>query len=252
MDIVIAEGFSQHSARFTEIISNFKNEGILIGGEQRNIIKYFDSLDMKVNVKSFKQPNNFNRIAYKYFRKSKARRSFEYAAMLINKNFKTPQPLAYLETSNLFGLKASYYISEQLGHLFPLRAVLLDADFKDRVAIINGYTSVIYQLHECGIEFIDNSSGNILIENKNGIYHYFLVDLNRMNFHQKMTISKKLKNFARLSNDLEVISIVSKQYALLSNTNEQFCFKAIVAGTQFASRRYRLKKKLKFWKLLNK
>ncbi len=250
MDFIITKGFLHHSARFAEIINNFKNDGTLIGDYQRNIIKHFESLDLKVNVKSFQQPNNFNRIAYKYFRKSKSRRSFEYATMLINKGFKTPQPLAYLETSNLLGLKASYYISEHLDHLFTLREVLADVTFKDRLAIINGYTAVIYQLHKSGIEFIDNSSGNILIEKKDGNYNYFLVDLNRMNFHTEMTISKKLKNFARLSNDLEVIAIVSKAYARLSNTKEEFCFNTIVESSQLASKRYRLKRKLKFWKLL--
>lgn len=248
MDFVITKGFSHHGASFAEIISNFKNKGTLIGDGQRNIIKYFESLDIKVNVKSFKQPNNFNRIAYKYFRKSKARRSFEYATMLIDKGFKTPQPLAYLETSSLLGLKASYYISEHLDHLFLFRAVLEDVTFQDRTAIINGYTAVIYQLHQHGIEFIDNSSGNILIEKKGDKYDYYLVDLNRMNFHKNMSISQKLKNFARLSNDPEVIEIVSKEYARLSNTPEAFCFKTIIESAQFASRRYRLKRKLKFWK----
>ena len=71
-----------------------------------------------------------------------------------------------------------------------------------------------------------------------------------MNFNTEMTISKKLKNFARLSNDLEVIAIVSKAYARLSNTKEEFCFNTIVESSQLASKRYRLKRKLKFWKLL--
>lgn len=252
MYFVITKGFSHHAARFAEIIYNFKNRGTLIGDGQRNIIKHFESLDIKVNVKSFKQPNNFNQIAYKYFRKSKARRSFEYATMLIDKGFKTPQPLAYLETSSFLGLKASYYISEHLDRLFLLREVLEDVTFKDRTTIINGYTAVIYQLHQHGFEFIDNSSGNILIEKKGEKYDYYLVDLNRMNFHKNMSISKKLKNFARLSNDAEVIGIVSKEYARLSNTPEAFCSKTIVESAQFASKRYRLKRKLKFWKLLER
>lgn len=248
MDFVIAEGFSHHRVRFTEIIRNFKTEGTLIGGDQRNIIKYFESLDIKVNVKSFKQPNIFNRFAYTYLRKSKAQRSFEYAKMLLDKGFGTPQPLAYLDTNNLLGIKSSFYISEQLDHAFTLRAVLNDLNFTDRTAIINGYTGVVYRLHEHGIEFIDNSAGNILIEKRDGVYNYLLVDLNRMNFHSKMTLSKKLKNFARLSNELETIGIISKEYARLSNTDAQICYDTIVDATQFARKRYQLKRKLKFWK----
>jgi hypothetical protein len=36
----------------------------------------------------------------------------------------------------------------------------------------------------------------------------------------------------------------------LSNTKEEFCFNTIVESSQLASKRYRLKRKLKFWKLL--
>ena len=58
---------------------------------KRNIIKLFELEGKTVNVKSFKIPNLVNKIAYKYFRKSKARRSFEYATLLFEKAICIPK-----------------------------------------------------------------------------------------------------------------------------------------------------------------
>jgi hypothetical protein len=46
-------------------------------------------------------PHLINKIVYKKFRKSKARRSYEYATLLLDKGIGTPQPIAFLE--NLIG-----------------------------------------------------------------------------------------------------------------------------------------------------
>jgi len=65
------------------IIDNFNTSGIIFGDGNRNVIKLFDLDSVKVNVKSFKKPHLLNSIIYRYFRKSKARRSFEYANKLL-------------------------------------------------------------------------------------------------------------------------------------------------------------------------
>lgn len=102
MKIIISENFSYYKKAFTSIILNFKSEGILIGSGKRNVIKHFTIDNKNINFKSFKKPNPINSIVYKYFRKSKARRSFEYANLLISKNFNTPQPIAFVEYHKLF------------------------------------------------------------------------------------------------------------------------------------------------------
>ena len=79
----------------------------LFGDGKRNKIKLFDLERTQINIKSFKVPNLINTIAYKYFRKSKARRSFEFANILLENKIGTPQPIAYFENSNFLGLKGS-------------------------------------------------------------------------------------------------------------------------------------------------
>ena len=51
--------------------------------------------------------------------------------------------------------------------------------------ILRQFIRFSYLLHQKGIEFLDNSPGNTLIKkNEKGVYDFYLVDLNRMKFHQ--------------------------------------------------------------------
>lgn len=76
-------------------ILNFNNSGEIFIKGNRNTIKLFQIEEKIYNIKSFKSPNLVNKIAYRYFRKSKAKRSFEFATLLIEKGIGTPNPIAF-------------------------------------------------------------------------------------------------------------------------------------------------------------
>ena len=94
------------------IPSIFDKTGTIIQ-DNRNVIKILEIKGLLLNVKSFKQPHFINRIAYTYFRKSKAYRSFQYANKLIENNISTPEPVAYIEIIDGL-LTKSFYISIQV------------------------------------------------------------------------------------------------------------------------------------------
>jgi hypothetical protein len=248
MNFVLSEDYSRYKDGILSILKNFKNEGVLVGHGNRNVVKYFIINDLKLNFKSFKQHNIINRHVYKYYRKSKSRRSYEYAKMLLEKGFHTPTPVAYIENHDFIGVTSSYYVSEQLEDVFTLHDVLHNPSFADREEIIKGYTKLIFQLHENGIEFIDNASGNFLIKKIDNEYRFFLVDLNRMNFHTEINISKRLQNFERLTNNLEIIEIISAEYAVLSGNTYEFCLKKIIDFSNKKKLKGKMKKILKFYK----
>ena len=250
MNLIFSTGYSHYKDDIIEILKNFTSQGTLIGNANRNTVKYFPIKDRKINFKSFKQPNSFNRMVYQYFRKSKARRSFEYAHVLLAKNFNTPQPIAFLENHTFLGLSSSFYISEHLGDTFTLRDVLGNPDFKEREKIIKTYTLLMFELHESGIEFIDNSSANFLIRKTDDAYTFFMVDLNRMNFHKELVLSKRLQNFSRLTNDIGIIEIISAEYGLLVGISKEYCYRAIIDVLFKQQFKLKLKKKLKFYKSL--
>ena len=110
MKKVIAEQFESKTKKLDEIIENFDSQGKDFGQQDRNTLKLFELDDDTINVKSFKVPNFINQFAYRFLRKSKAQRSFEYANKLLELGVGTPQPIAFYEFSSLFLFKKSYYI----------------------------------------------------------------------------------------------------------------------------------------------
>lgn len=236
-----------------ETINSFNDSGILFGNGQRNIIKLFDLNGKTINIKSFKIPNLINKIAYRYFRKSKARRSFEYATILLEKGIGTPEPIAFQENFNFLGLKNSYYVSEHLAVDLTYRELVEISDYPDRENILRQFTKFSFDLHEKGIEFLDHSPGNTLIKkNIEGRYDFFLVDLNRMEFHKSMSFEMRMKNLCRLTPLKEMVAVMSNEYAKFYPEQEEKIFDTLWKYTadfqeQFY-RKKRLKKKLKFWK----
>jgi tRNA A-37 threonylcarbamoyl transferase component Bud32 len=250
MKLIFAEGLSQYKDDILSTLKKFKSEGTLIGNGSRNVIKVFDVNGMHLNFKSFKQHNIINRHVYKFYRKSKAHRSFEYAHMLISKNYHTPRPVAYLENHDFIGLTSSYYISEQLEDVWTLDRVLHDQSFTDREKIIKEYARLMFRLHNDGIQFLDNSPNNFLIRKEDSHYSIYLVDLNRMTFYDSIDLNKRLNNFARLTNNSEVIEIIAEEYAKLYGSSKDECMKKIKEAAQRQVTRRKIKKVLKFYKYL--
>ena len=252
MIVIINKGYKKLENRLVECIKSFDNEGenFIIG--RRNKIKLFDLEGRTINVKSFKIPHLINKIAYKYFRKSKARRSFEFANRLLELGIGTPQPIAYLENYDAIGLKDSYYLSEHLQCDLTYRE-LVETDYPDADNILRQFTQFTFSMHEKGIEFLDHSPGNTLIVKKDeGKYDFYLVDLNRMKFHDQLYFESRMKNLSKITPKEDMVAVMSNEYAKLSGLDEQEVFNTMWKLTQeFQYRFYRkkkIKKRLKFWK----
>jgi len=253
MNLRLNHGYEDFERKLSGYIEFFdvKGEDFVIG--QRNQIKLFDLEGKTINIKSFKIPNVINQVAYKYFRKSKARRSFEYANKLIQNGIGTPEPIAYFENFDFLGLKESYYVSEHLQCDLTYRELVEIPDYPDHENILRQFTRFSYALHQKGIEFMDHSPGNTLIKKTaDGNYEFFLVDLNRMQFHESMSFEMRMKNLRRLTPYKEMIAVMSNEYAKVSGEPEQLIFETLwKMTTDFQEKFYRkkrLKKKLKFWK----
>lgn len=254
MKFTINPFFEVAGKKIVSVINNFNSKGILFGDGQRNKIKLFELEGKTINIKSFKIPHLINKIAYKFFRKSKARRSFEYATTLLEKGIGTPEPIAYLENYDFIGLKDSYYVSEHLQCDLTYRELVEIPDFPDHENILRQFTQFSFDLHEKGIEFLDHSPGNTLIKKTaEGSYDFFLVDLNRMNFHDNMDFDSRMKNLSHLTPQKEMIALMSNEYSKVytaqteSEIFEKMWFYTNDFQERFAKKR-RLKKKLKFWK----
>ncbi len=243
--------FDSYKLVLNDFIKNFNTEGEPFGNQDRNSLKLF-KLDKKtINIKSFRVPNFVNQIAYKFFRKSKAQRSFEYANKLTELNIGTPQPIAYYEFETPFLFKKSYYVSEQINDDLTYRELTTNFDYPDYENILRAFTRFTFNLHEKGIHFLDHSPGNTLIKKTDTGYNFFLVDLNRMEF-KSLDFETRIKNFSKLTIHKSMIEIMSDEYAKCTGEDYNRIFNLMWKETEDFQNRYhrkrRLKKKLKFWK----
>jgi hypothetical protein len=75
--IFVAEEFKAHREALIQAALNFDQiQAPLIGTGDRNVIKRIEIGGIAMAVKSFKRPNWINRLVYRYWRKSKAHRSY--------------------------------------------------------------------------------------------------------------------------------------------------------------------------------
>ena len=250
MNFHITEGYKNLKNDLLEIISNINSYQNKFDTGKRNSIKKVEVSNKVIIIKAFKIPNVINQIVYRYFRKSKARRSFEFATNLINLDIKTPAPIAYIEDFTLLGLKRSYYISEFVDYDITYRELSLQSESEENEVILRAFTKFTYGLHEKEIIFLDHSPGNTLIIKKNNGFDFYLVDLNRMKFG-KLDFEDRMKNFSRLTPEKDMIQFMSKEYAKLSGENVERVFKSMWNYTQKFQKKFQRKLRLKK-KLLNK
>jgi hypothetical protein len=246
MNKTIHPDFLPQETQITQIIENFNTEGTLFIDGKRNRIKLFQLHDSTVNVKSFKIPNIINKLVYRFFRKSKAQRSYEFANILLAKGVGTPQPIAFYENRNTFSLQDSYYMSEQLEADLTYRQLIEVPDYPEHEIILRQFTQFTYRLHELGIEFLDHTPGNTLIK-KTGPqqYEFFLVDLNRMNFHSSMSFKQRVINMAKLTPERHLVELMSDEYAKLYGKSYNEVLALMVKHTQYFSNRFHRKRALK-------
>jgi hypothetical protein len=253
MQLHIHSHFQNYKKNFSECIAHFDTAGTLFGDGKRNKIKLFELGGKTINIKSFKLPNLINRVAYKFFRKSKARRSYEFASTLLEYEIGTPQPIAYAEDFSFYGLGKSYYFSEHLQAELTFRELVEIPDYPDHDNILRQFVRFSFYMHEKGVEFLDHSPGNTLIKKgAGGIYEFFLVDLNRMNFHPEMNFEMRMKNLSRLTPKKAMVAVMSNEYAKLypQQTEAMIFGKMWFYTNDFQikfHKKIKMKKLLKFW-----
>jgi len=194
---------------------------------------------IKLAIKSFRIPHLLNRFVYRFFRASKAKRSYLHSLKLDDL---TPEAVACCEHFSGGLLGESYYICHYFDFDFEIKDVLLGADFSDRDNILRQFADFTYGLHQKGIFHKDYSSKNILIKQLDDGYEFKIVDVNRMSFG-KLNISQRMRNFSRLALDDASMKIIIQRYAeILDVERAPLLALAISERDKFKSRRKRMHK----------
>ena len=225
MKFVYADAFKDQAESIQQLLLDFSQNGKTFSSG-RNTIKTFNLNGRIVNVKSFKIPNLINKVVYRFFRKSKAERSFSYAEYLLSREIGTPFPVAYAEECKWITFGRSYYVCDHLEYDFTFRDIEKFEDEEHKEAVLRAFTRFTYDLHEKNIEFLDHSPGNTLIRVNGDDFEFFLVDLNRMNF-KRLNFKQRMKNFSRLTPNKEMIKIIANEYSVLTAWNENEVFETM-------------------------
>lgn len=254
MKFIINHIYTAKQSEIKRFISNFDVEGDLFVKGSRNTIKTFQLNDLILNIKAFKKPNFLNSFVYRFIRDSKAKRSYNYALRLLKSEIGTPQPIAFAEYTDGIGLGKSFYVCEHIVTEYTYRDLVQNPSLENHEAILRAFTVFCYKLHEAGVEFKDHSPGNTLIKiNDDNSYSFYLVDLNRMQFHAQMSFEQRMYNLRRLTPKKEMIAIMANEYAkLYTQKSEHEIFELLWHLTsEFQMkfhRKQKLKKQIKFWK----
>ena len=245
----IASGVESLKTQLKLIEERFAFDGTVLHNE-RNVVKQFsindcllhttDTPHIIIVVKSFKIPNPIQGWIYAHWRLSKARRSFEYAKKLQALGINTHKPLAYTEKFEKGTLRESYFFSERIEHDCTIRDILNQGDHAD-VDIIRQFVAFTYTLHKKNILHLDHSPGNTLVKKNGTAYHFFIIDINRMQF-KKVSLHEGLKNFSRLSNNLKIIQLIANCYAEYTQTESAQCYQ-ILRQYQLQESKSRARKK---------
>ncbi|MDR2809714.1 MAG: hypothetical protein LBB84_04045 [Tannerellaceae bacterium] len=238
MNIVINPLYNDVAPFINQLSLLYDTEGEEIY-KSRNELRLFHAGERKIVVKSFKVPHLVNRIAYTFFRPSKACRSYRYSLAIMDRGFHVPEPVAYIETFETGLLKNSYYASGYTGAK-TIRSVFPSSypDAEEKNTILLAFAAFTARLHETGIFHRDYSGGNILYtKDEDGNIRFELVDLNRIRFC-KVSWKMGWKTFRRLDMPAETLGIVAGEYARRRNLDVEKTITQAVACNLKTMKRY--------------
>lgn len=227
MKMVVNPEFKHLYEFLTCLPDVFETEGCTIY-KSRNEIKTFEYQGLVLNVKRYRKPILINRIAYSFFRKSKARRAYENALKVQEKGFETPTPIAYLEQKESGLLNKSWFVSIQCSYPRMFREFADNSGLEGREDIPKALGVYVAALHEAGILHLDLSVGNILFEKDEAGIRFSLIDINRMKFC-KVDQETGCKNMERLRGSVDFFRILAYSYAEARGFDPESCFNRILA-----------------------
>lgn len=245
LNIYTHPDYASQKELILKLVEDFHKEGELLVKGSRNIIKTNFLAGEKVNIKYFKKPHAINAIVYSVLRPSKAKRSFEYALYLLQRDILTPFPVAYVEDKTATGLKESFYICRHIDYDFTFRELIHDPLFANRREILRQFTDFTFKMHENRVNFLDHSPGNTLIVDKgSNSYDFYLIDLNRMKF-EDMSVEARMDNFKKLWPSRTMVKIIAERYAELSGQPYEKLHTILLEKTLDFKRKITKKKYLK-------
>ena len=206
---------------------------------KRNTVELVEINGTTFVIKQYKVPNIFNRIAYTYFRKSKAQRAYEYALKILRCGISTPFPVAYIETTRGGLFHTGYFISEYIPH--PTLDTWREQEHSEaeNTKLAEDFINFTIDLHEKEILPLDYNPGNIFYykDEKSGEYRFALTDINRAKFGRLSRYKDTMHSFEQLGLSAQELYTILTEYCKRRNLD--------IEASLFVVLYYRIKKRIK-------
>jgi len=218
--------YSSLKEAILDIKKNFRSTGESIKSG-RNHLKIIDLDDKKFVVKSFQKPTAIKSYTYGNIFPSKAKRSFDYANILLSKEIHTPEPVAYIEHYNGLQFQESFYISEYYPYDYDLSVLFTErgynkTPFKDSESLWTAFIKFTLELHHKGIDHLDYTRRNVLIAQQGSEFSFSIVDLNRIDF-KSLSLRDRMKSLSRITSDSNLVKMIAKYYSESSDYDYDKC-----------------------------
>ena len=222
----ISPKYSSLKEAILDIKKNFSSTGESIKSG-RNHLKIIDLDNKKFVVKSFKKPTAIKSYTYGNIFPSKAKRSFDYANILLSKGIHTPEPVAYIDYYKGLQFQESFYISEYYPYDYDLSVLFTErgdnkTPFKDSEVLWTAFIKFTLELHRQGVNHLDYTRRNVLITKQDSEYSFSIVDLNRIDF-KSLSLRDRMKSLSRITSDSDLVKMMAKHYSASSNYDYDKC-----------------------------
>lgn len=242
MKIIIHPKYQSARSFISEIPKRFETEGEMIH-DGRNTVKRFKTNENEWVVKRYKNPNIFQRIAYSFFKKSKAERAYMYADRLRKADIDTPEGIAYIEDKKLGLLHFSYFISPACYDPCIFPALVDTKDYDHRLA--DALTAFFVKLHAKGVLHGDLNLNNILYhQDKKGEFHFSVIDTNRSLFKASLSRLECLDNLKRVTHRRDLLEYIVERYASLRRWDLYESVETVMEALDKFEKRRQMKRKL--------
>ena len=242
MNIILSPAYQELRSWVETVPALFlQDEGtVLYNG--RNQIRLFEHNGLHIVAKRYKRHDLFKQFSYTFFRKNKARRSYENAIRLHENGFDTPQEIAYLEDIRHGLISQVYYLCEYTEGE-PIRTPLIDSDPFDQ-GLACDYANFVASLHEHGVLHRDLNPTNVLYSSSGEEHPFQLIDINRMRFYTPNPVPKDecMENLTLFWHPTEVYRYVLGEYAIARGWDNEDIEKAMNVKYRHDRRWFRRKR----------
>lgn len=225
---------------------SFEEKGELLH-QGRNTVKLFHTPSGDRVVKRYKRPNLIQRIAYTFFKKSKAERAYLYSHELLSRGIRTPEGIAYIEQKRGGLIDGCYFVSTACSDRSLLPVLVKVPDYDRQLA--DSLTAFLVELHTKGFLHGDLNLNNILYRKEpDGTFTFTVIDTNRSTFCHAPTPRQCLENLKRVTHRRDLLQYMVEKYAALRGWDIRQSVQQVMAALDKFERQRKLKELVKFKK----